>query len=72
MHAGSRKISSRRIFGLGEWDAWLDRSARATLGMTGAEFEEAHAAGRLPKSGIANDLKEVLSLIIRIRQRSAT
>ncbi len=70
-------MSGSRIFGLSDWETWLDRMARATLGMSGAEFEAAWMTDRrgercpvLPK-GVATDLGSILSLIQRLRKSVA-
>ena len=59
---------ARRIFGLADWNAWLDRRARAIFGISGVEFEVAFAAGTFIDSGVAADLGSMLPLIARLRQ----
>ena len=57
------------MFGLQEWEAWLDARTRAVFGLSGAEFETSYHAGKLGKSGTASDIGSVIPLLIALRQR---
>jgi hypothetical protein len=58
-----------RVFGVDDWNAWLERLASGLFGMSGREFEAAYEAGRLADSGRAQDLGAMLPLIRKLRQR---
>ena len=60
------------VFGLADWIAWLDRTARAIYGVSGAEFEAAFEAGMFAPPSVADDLGSVLPLIRRLRERDRT
>jgi hypothetical protein len=64
----STTVAPARIFSLQDWERWLDRTARAIFGISGAEFEAAYASGEMARSGSAEDLGSVLELIKRLRR----
>jgi len=55
------------VYGLGEWEAWLDRMARSIYGMSAAEFESAYGVGHFSPNTVADDLASVIPLIRRLR-----
>jgi hypothetical protein len=60
-----------RIFGLVEWERWLDQLAKGILGLSGAEFEKAYMSRALTRSGSAQDLGAVLMLIQKLRKQGS-
>jgi hypothetical protein len=60
--------SVQHIFGVDDWNRWLDHLANRLLGMTGSEFEAAFDSGSLARSGPAQDLGSMLPLIRKLRQ----
>jgi hypothetical protein len=59
----------RRIFGLSEWEAWLNSTTLSLFGMVASEFELAYDAGTLVDSGNARNVSSVLPLIRGLRVR---
>ena len=55
--------SSARVFGLDDWNRWLNDTTEALFGMSGNAFRVAYASGSLADRGSARDVAAVLPLI---------
>lgn len=60
--------SGSTVFGLSEWEQWLDHMAGRLFRLSGAEFEAEFSSGRLGDSGAAADLGSMLPIIRKLRQ----
>ena len=69
---GAQAMNQPRVFGLSDWEAWLDEMARAIFGVSGAEFEASYPRGTFGLAGVAGDLASVLPLIQRLRLAAGT
>ena len=61
------EVRCGKIFGLGEWMAWLDHMAKSLFGISGAQFEIAYEQGAFNGSGVADDIASILPLIRDLR-----
>ncbi len=59
-----------RIFGLEDWEKWLDDNAQKLFGISGPQFERLYLSGVIRNEGTASDLASPLGLIHRLRQRA--
>jgi hypothetical protein len=53
-----------RFFGRDEFYDWLDRMARATMGVSGDEFLKGYRLGRFAEHPVARDLAAVIPLVV--------
>lgn len=61
--------SETKVFGLSDWEEWVDQIARALYGLSGAEFEAAWTAGK-PMPPSAADLSSIVELVQRLRRNA--
>jgi hypothetical protein len=61
---------ARHIFGLSEWESWLDRMTTSLFDMPGPDFERAYLEGKIEDSCNVRNVASVLPLIRRLRDRT--